>query len=260
MIADQDDLIYKNNSMLCDKEPNKTTSPLNGNTVDDAELEVIFEGDVERDEEPEDDGDDVESVDEESEYDYDTSDDEEDGAHSNIQDTPFWFSYEDRDQICEIIDSYSKTLELDKERESCVRAPPPFVGRVKRVRVDNDLFTTLDKVSIYLRDVRPLGITLPFSRDAWLLTSWDVEEGIPLRSFIIKQDSLVDFWRSRSQGDYSYLYCRPIYHNKTAWQFEVSASDSPIVYASPHYSATHSFNLYLPKQVDHSSSLEDIPV
>lgn len=66
----------------------------------------------------------------------------------------------------------------------------PFIGRIRRTQVENDLFSTLDEVSIYLRDIKPLGVNLPFSRTVWLLTSWEVGEGIPLHSFEIREDSL----------------------------------------------------------------------
>jgi len=183
-----------------------------------------------------------------------------DNSSSSIcQEAPFWYSYEDTEQINGIMNCYTTALKLDEERKTCIRAPPPFVGRVKRLQVDNDLFTTLDQVSVYLRDVRPLGTCLPFCRDAWMLTSWDVYEGIPLRSFQISKDSLLEFWQARSHGEYSYLFCRPML--KTAWEYTVSLEDAPIIYLSPLYSATHSFNLYLPKQPPRPSlrsSLEDI--
>jgi hypothetical protein len=66
----------------------------------------------------------------------------------------------------------------------------PFIGRVRRTQVENDMFTTLDEVSVYLRDFKPLGVTLPLCRTVWQITSWDVTEGIPLRCFEIRKDSL----------------------------------------------------------------------
>jgi len=260
---DSDRQDKKATNMLCMLHDKDTPHIRGGDvTSEDSELEIIFEGDADCCDEIEDEEDteatsDEESEDEYAEDEFEEEEDDEEGIHSNCQDTPFWFSYEDTDQICGILNSYSKTLDLEEERKSCVRAPPPFIGKVKRVQVDADLFTTLDQVSIYLRDVRPLGISLPFSRDEWLLTSWDVAEGVPLRSFRIKDESLIEFWQSRAHGDVSYLYCRPVYHTKSCWEFEVSSYDLPVVYASPFYSATHSFNLYLPKRVEHPSALDE---
>jgi len=227
---------------------------------DDPGLEIVFEGDLldtlEDDfsdedgdaelDESEDSGNDYESEIDKDYY-YEDSDDDESRSESNY--TPFWFRYEDTAQISVIIDSYSSTLKLEQERESCIRAPMPFVGRVKRTQVDNDLFTTLDQISIYHRDVRPLGISLPFDRDVWLLTSWDAVEGIPLRSFEISSAPLLGFWQGRSHGGASYLFCHPMYRTKSDWEFEVSQDDSPVLWASPLYSVTQSFNLYLPKTV-----------
>lgn len=138
----------------------------------------------------------------------------------------------------------------------------PFVGRVQRVHVDNDLFTTLDQVSIYKRELMPLGMTLPAVRDVWMLTSWDIEEGLPLRCFEINKDSLLgmflllccnrmltfvpEFWQSRAIGEHSYLYCRPVYNTKQAWEFAVSPQDTPITYTSSLPSPA--FTMYLPKR------------
>jgi len=229
--------------------------------VDDSELEIVFEEgvdfegikveDCDQEDELDDEDDDGSEYSESGDVSYDDEDYEYDDdceEETHCQDTPFWFSHEEPDQITEIIKSYTETLKLDLEMKECVRAPPPFVGRVKRIQVDNDLFTTLDQVSVYLRDVKPLGISLPFSRDVWLLTSWDVEDGIPIRSFEISKDSLLEFWQSRSHGAYSYLYCRPIYHTKCDWEFEASSSDTPVVYASSLYSPTRSFSPYLPNR------------
>jgi len=259
--------------MICDRKQEDARLDGGDSASDDSELEIVFEENVEgeglrvddRESQEDELGSDGEEDEEGSDYNDELGDDEEhdyeDDSESytspNGQGTPFWFSYEEPDQIMEIIKSYTKILNLDKEREQCVRAPPPFVGRVKRIQVDNDLFTTLDQVSVYLRDVKPLGISLPFRRNVWLLTSWDIEEGIPLRSFEISKDSLLAFWQSRSHGEYSYLFCRPIYHTKCDWKFEATPIDTPVVYDSPLYSPTHSFNLYLPYQREDIYATED---
>lgn len=242
--------------MLCDRGSSNNTS--NGDAVDeDSELEIVFEGDVdcgeshdEQDLETEDDGEDDDDYDASI---YDTNDGEEedeegDVGTSNCHDAPFWYSYEDTDQISEILNSYTETLKLDEEIKSCVRAPPPFIGRVQRIQVDNDLFTTLDQVSIYKRELLPLGMALPAIRDVWLLTSWDAEEGLPLRFFEISKDSLIEFWQSKAIGEHSNLYCRPVYHTKHGWDFGVSHDDTPITYASTLHSTDQLFAPYLPKR------------
>jgi len=229
------------------------------NEVDeDSELEITFEGEVDREEdtteqdldsEEEKEDDDEEDYENTSGYDYNDSEEEDnDLDNSSCHDVPFWFSHEEADQINEIMNSYTVTLKLDEEIKSCIRAPPPFVGRVQRIHVDNDLFTTLDQVSIYKRELTPLGITLPAVRDVWLLTSWDVEEGLPLRFFEINKDSLLEFWQTKAIGEHSYLYCRPVYNTKQGWDFTVSPQDTPITYASSIHSPTQLFTMYLPKR------------
>jgi len=259
MISDQ---IILKDSLLVNK--NGADSDV---SQDDAGFEIVFEGDWLDDLDGEGSSSEDSGVEpdesEESEYDYESeidvddyyeeSDNEENQPEHFTSSPPFWYSHEDTAQISAIIDSYSATLKLDQERESCIRAPMPFIGRVKRVQVDNDLFTTLDQISIYQRDFRPLGVSLPFNRDVWLLTSWDVEDGTPLRSFEIPTDALLGFWQARSHGEFSYMFCCPMYHTKSDWKFEVLKDDYPVLWASPLYSATKSFNLYLPK------SLKSIP-
>jgi len=238
--------------MLYERDSSNNAS--HGDTVDeDSELEIVFEGDCEEsydeqdlqneDEEEEDDDDEA------SLYDSNDSEEEEsDVSPSNCHDTPFWYSYEDSDQINGIFNSYTETLKLDEEIKSCVRAPPPFIGRVQRIQVVNDLFTTLDQVSIYKRELMPLGMALPAIRDVWLLTSWDVEEGLPLRFFEINKDSLLEFWQGKAIGEHSNLYCRPVYNTKHGWNFGVSHEDTPITYASPLHSTDQLFTMYLPKR------------
>jgi len=262
-ISDQYNSKHK---MLCDRASAITS---HSESVDeDSELEIVFEGEVDREDTTDQDLDSEDDMDEEDEaddgndttsvYEYNDSEEESDDelAQSNCHDAPFWFSYEEADQINEIMNSYTTTLQLDEEIKSCVRAPPPFVGRVQRIHVNNDLFTTLDHVSIYQRDLVPLGTTLPAVRDVWLLTSWDVEEGLPLRFFEINKDSLLEFWQSRAIGEHSYLYCRPVYNTKHQWDFAVSPQETPITYTSSRHSPTELFTMYLPKRPV-ESALED---
>jgi hypothetical protein len=246
----------KDHKILCDNKQ----SPAAEEAVDDSELEIIFEGsidcdqlgcdeidqegDVQCDSEQEDESD-SESDASEVEYDLSSDDDDSADAFATAQ-PPFWFSYEDPDQVAEIINIYTATLRLDQEQKACVRAPPPFVGRVKRVQVENSLFTTLDQVSVYTRDLRPLGISLPFRCDVWFLTTWDVDEGVPLRFFEVTKKELIEFWQARACGEYSYLYCRPVYNSKCQWKCEASSYDSPIVYTAANFSLVYAFNLYLP--------------
>jgi len=259
-------------NMLCDRSSTNTSH--SGSVDEDSELEVIFEGGVDSEDNTDQDLDNEEDIDEEDEdedndgYDtvsaYEDNDSEEesdsDVEQSNCHDVPFWFSYEEADQINEIMNSYTATLQLDEEIKSCVRAPPPFVGRVQRIHVNNDLFTTLDQVSIYKREPMPLGVTLPAVRDVWLLTSWDAEDGLPLRFFEINKDSLLEFWQSRATGQYSYLYCRPVYNTKREWDFAVSPQETPITYASSLHSPAQLFTMYLPKRPVEAAVEDDIVV
>jgi len=208
------------------------------------------------DHEDSDDGDDEEDS-EGDENDQEPVGDEEDETPSplphNGDVVPFWFAHEDQDQINEIVQIYNQTLNIERERKMCLRAPVPFVGSIKRTQVHNTLFSTLDEVSVYLRDIKPLGVDLPLSRTVWLLTSWEVSEGIPLHSFEIREDRLREFWQKRSRGASSFLYCRPVFHTKGKWSYGVCDQDVPVTYAdSIIHTHTPCYTPYIPKQHLHS--------
>jgi len=230
-------------------------------TPEDDELEVVFVDDGE--EEPHssgnddsDDGEDEESNEFDDEEYNGIEDGEEEAPAQADNHIPFWFSHEDEDQVCKIMEYYTRFLDLETERKLCLRAPMPFIGRVRRTRVKNEMFSTLDEVSVYLRDIKPLGVKLPLVRTVWQVTSWDVAEGIPLHSFEIRTDSLRAFWHQRTFGADSFLYCRPIFHSKD-WQFQVSEQETLITYTCLH-SNTPCYGPYIPSKCLHlTSSLGD---
>jgi len=188
--------------------------------------------------------DDTESVDHED----GEEDDEDDGEAAPPQSTdevPFWFSHEDNDQVCKIMECYTRFLDVESEGKLCIRAPKKFVGKVRRTQVENEMFSTLDEVSIYSRDFKPLGVTLPLVRTVWVITSWDVTEGIPVHSFELHKDSLRAFWYQRTVGSDSFLYCRPLLHTNSEWQFQVSELENPVTYTCLH-SNTPSYGPYIP--------------
>jgi len=192
----------------------------------------------------------------EDEEDEDNEEDEEEEAPPQLgNEVPFWFSHEEADQISGIIEYYSRFLDLESERKLCIRAPKQFIGRVKRTRVENEMFSTLDEVSIYLRDFKPLGVNLPLVRTVWQVTSWDVVEGIPVHAFELRKDSLRAFWYQRTIGTDSYLYCRPLFQTSGDWQFEASDVENQVAYASLH-SNFPTYGPYIPSKRS-CASLED---
>lgn len=163
---------------------------------------------------------------------------------------PFWFSHEEPEQLRLIFDSYSTTLELEEQRKQCIRAPAPFIGRIKRTQVEEEPFTTLDEVEIYLREIYPLGTMLPLSRTDWVLTSWDPEEGVPTK--IVKlTKQMRKFWKKRTHGhSSSYLYCSPLFRTKEEYTYNVSPQNHDVMYTSDSatYTSVTQFSPFLPER------------
>eukprot|EP00026_Physarum_polycephalum_P006269 Phypoly_transcript_06311.p1 GENE.Phypoly_transcript_06311~~Phypoly_transcript_06311.p1 ORF type:complete len:394 (+),score=78.34 Phypoly_transcript_06311:130-1311(+) len=159
---------------------------------------------------------------------------------------PFWFTHEEPDQIRMIFESYAVTLNLEEQRKACVRAPAPFIGRIRRTPVKplesetETCFKTLDKVEIFLRELYPLGTMLPLSRVTWVLTTWDLNDGVPIQSQELQKSSkivspltfTIESIQRRTHGQSSTLYCAPIERTKEEYQYSVSPQDHNLMYAS----------------------------
>jgi hypothetical protein len=119
---------------------------------------------------------------------YEDMNDYEDEDDFHAQDLPHWFSNEAPgsstkniayssilglfeltllvdhvDQVRLIISKYSRILHIDRLRESSVRAPKPFIGRIRRtpVKTADNTFKTLDQIDIFINDFVPMGQELP---------------------------------------------------------------------------------------------------
>lgn len=64
------------------------------------------------------------------------------------------------DQLLGIIKEYDKALKLETKRQSCIRAPKPFVGQILRRHLTADTFQTFDEISLYHRIETPPGKVL----------------------------------------------------------------------------------------------------
>jgi len=95
---------------------------------------------------------------------------------------------------------------------------------------------TLDIVSIYQRDLVPLGGTMTQIREETLLTTWDVAEAMPLsivrltnqKQLINKLDQLVV-----PDEEPSFLFCRPVFMHEAEFTFSLGTKPHEIIYSSP---------------------------
>jgi len=126
------------------------------------------------------DDEDIRFVNSDVEFDEDiVIEDREEGDRRTFVDIPFWFGYEDDDQIRCILAKYAATLKLDDEIKRCIRMPPPFIGRVKRSVVHSESsFMTLDEVEIFRRSTLPPFSQLPFVKKHVLLSVWSIDDGV----------------------------------------------------------------------------------
>eukprot|EP01102_Stenamoeba_stenopodia_P007138 TRINITY_DN198_c0_g2_i1.p1 TRINITY_DN198_c0_g2~~TRINITY_DN198_c0_g2_i1.p1 ORF type:complete len:268 (+),score=54.92 TRINITY_DN198_c0_g2_i1:275-1078(+) len=144
--------------------------------------------------------------------DWATACEDESEEEDEVQEPPFWFSFEEPEHVKEIISEYSKYLKMDAEAETRVRQGKPFIGCIKRTFVksqDSKAFRTLDRIYICRReDVAP-GKTLPLERKVYVVTKWDVEDGLPLKFVRCASPKKRNLWKSKRLPHTSFLYCMP---------------------------------------------------
>jgi len=197
----------------------------------------LSEEDEDEEDESADDKSEDESPYEASEYGDDdiVFDDDEEAHQTKGIETPFWFANEDKEQIREIMSKYSNELKLEEEKSRCIRQPPPFIGRIKRIKVENDnTFTTFDLVDIYRRSLVPPGTEMPSIRSVYFLTTWSSDDGVPIRFLQLSTKALKKFWESRIIHDTppSYLLSLPAYNSpKDQYEYQVSSLELKVGYS-----------------------------
>jgi len=147
-------------------------------------------------------------------------------------DTPFWFGFEDQEQLRCINSRYCGNLKLAQEQKRCIRQPEPFVGRIRRQKVDNgDTFTTLDEVEVFQRSLLPPGSMMPLKRKLTILTIWSYDEGLPTTFVPLNHQSL-HMWRDLIVRDLpaSTLLCLPEYGTKE-YNFFVTAEPAEVTHS-----------------------------
>lgn len=139
-------------------------------------------------------------------------DDSEEEEEEEILKPPFWFSFEDPEHVKEIICAYSKYLKMEAEAEARIRQGKPYIGCIKRTFVkskDSTAFRTLDRIYICRReDVMP-GKTLPLEKKVYVITKWDVDDGLPLKFVRCATVKKRNSWKSKRLPYTSFLYCMP---------------------------------------------------
>jgi len=152
---------------------------------------------------------------------------------------PWWYLNEEPVHLTKIFGFYTRHLQIDEERFlKDARHLSNFIGRIERIPVYDNGFTTLDKVDVFRRDIRPLGSTVSHMEEKYVLTKWDYENGLPLKMTTL-QDDQREKWQGLAVKDYpvSYLYCQPVWQSKTKFEFSVKPEKHDIGYANEpfHY-------------------------
>jgi hypothetical protein len=160
---------------------------------------------------------------------------EDDFLDSQVLEVPFWFGFQDPDQVEAIVQSFSKSLGVEKQRNESVRAPPPFVGRVRSAPLwvrSNEPFTTLDFVEVFL-DVpwQQLGSILTPAATFYTTTTWD-EDGVPVLITILSSQQYYETSKRlcKSAG-LSVLYSTP--KGLRQYDFRASRSVEPLTNGNP---------------------------
>jgi len=169
---------------------------------------------------------------------------------------PFWYESEDTEHLRKIVDEYSREInatdEIDKMRISGLidrRRLPTFIGRIRRTPVFDrdsiDDFTTLDKVDIFRRDIRPCGSCTTLMTVHYFVTSWD-EDGMP-DNFVVLNKNQVNEWKNKTIEKYpvSYIYCLPVWQSQTAFEYSVEKEKHDVGYAGQPFNYTQ----FLPKNL-----------
>jgi len=181
---------------------------------------------------------------------------ETDLIQNEMVNTPFWFGCEDEKQLQCIHSTYFGNLKLAQEQQRCIRQPEPFMGRIRRQKVDNgSIFTTLDEVEVFRRSTVPPGSVMPFVRTVNLLTCWSYDEGLPTDIVSLSRQSL-EKWTKKIVKEIpsSTLLCLPEYGTK-AYHFSVTSETTDVTH-SP--SSLHKiekrnwYQKYIPSDLKHS--------
>eukprot|EP01116_Phalansterium_solitarium_P011371 TRINITY_DN27028_c0_g1_i1.p2 TRINITY_DN27028_c0_g1~~TRINITY_DN27028_c0_g1_i1.p2 ORF type:complete len:302 (-),score=120.51 TRINITY_DN27028_c0_g1_i1:714-1619(-) len=215
--------------------------------ADDVDDDEYYDDDDDEDDDDDDDGSDPEELSESydddagrADHDWLNFDEDDTPGAADIVSRPFWFAYEDKEQIREIIRVYESTLQLPEERRRSIRQPPPFVGRVQRRVVvgEGSAFTTLDTVEVYRRVTVPPGAPLPPNcrlRVCKLLPQWSEDDGLPIKQTVLKLGSAaVASWHTRvvHRLPFPYLLSLPIYGaSPSDFDYVVSPEELEVCYS-----------------------------
>jgi len=166
--------------------------------------------------------------------------------------TPIWYDNEEPYHLTKIVNEYNRELKTFVEdnnicsRLKDCRRLPNFIGRIKRIPVESDQpldeFTTLDKIDIFRRDVRPCGSTTTWIKSTFVLTSWD-KDGMP-DNFVTLSDEISD-WKQRAIESIpiTFIYCLPVWQSKIEFQYTVEKEKHDVGYANQPFN----YGPFLPK-------------
>jgi len=165
---------------------------------------------------------------------------------------PWWYGNEDEPQLARIFQYYERQLKLlhccyhhQLSELKDARRLAHFVGRIERRSVRASTFTTLDKIEIFRRDIRPIGSTVSLMEELHVLTVWDEECGLPAKCTLLTTQEK-QYWQSQCiKHPISYLYCLPVWESKTGFKFSVACEKHSVGYADQPFHYTP----YIPRHL-----------
>lgn len=183
----------------------------------------------------------IDDEDDDEDFDYfeDSEEESEDGIGSSsdsieVIETPFFFGNEEEDLVKVVIKFYFDKLNIGCE--SCIRRPKPFIGRITRFLVqnnnDSELFCSLDTINVCRRNLLPPdNFIFHPERVFHFLTTYDRNSGVPISSFPLKEEKILNFWKERVVGSArgSFLFCSPLF-NESGFKYHSEKSKEDVSY------------------------------
>jgi hypothetical protein len=133
------------------------------------------------------------------------------------------------------------------------RRLPKFIGRIQRTPIllcqakSEDVFTTLDKIDVFQRDIRQVGSNTTKLNTVYVISTWD-NDGMPNLLQTLENDNhnIISWKRKAIKGfPVSYIYCLPVWQSRTDFIYSVESEEHEVGYALQPWN----YAAYLPKGI-----------
>jgi hypothetical protein len=175
---------------------------------------------------------------------------------ATLSDLPHWWGEEDSEHIEMILQEYTHTLGIDLEQKKSVRSAVPFIGHIIRHQVPSvHSLQSIDEVSVFRYEMVPFGQTMPLIRRHWILTTWDVEAGLPIRQLPLTKPAAHALWlpKARSNASTS-LFCEPDAASPAHFVYTVERTYSRDVPSIGYAHSSLSYSRFFPEAAFHGNA------